>query len=305
MPTRFCHLDSCPERSRGHCGRCGLVGYCCKEHQVADWARHKPHCAEAREREAAPHVLLPRAPASLLRALHARATAAAPCACKADEDCRAYSFRLTGAAASVAELASVASDPELRAAAPFAADLCARTDDAPLKDLLDLLARDAGCEAWLLELQPADERPAWVSSLALARRRGGGGPGADAGADARVAGTEGVLVAVAPPGEAARVTALRALDGQRLPAAFAACLRSCATVGVTPLPLDNLVFAPGLVHGCAEASNMLRGLLASVGRTSLCMHVHPHCLLAAYWAQHRGHRGIANHLLQRACPGGA
>jgi tetratricopeptide (TPR) repeat protein len=46
--TRHCHASGC--RSEGvtrMCGRCGRVGYCSRECQVADWRSHKPDCARA------------------------------------------------------------------------------------------------------------------------------------------------------------------------------------------------------------------------------------------------------------------
>ncbi len=50
---RSCALPGCAA-SEPHptafkfCGACKTVHYCCKEHQAADWARHKPACKAAR-----------------------------------------------------------------------------------------------------------------------------------------------------------------------------------------------------------------------------------------------------------------
>ena len=36
----------CASDTRTRCKRCGLVAYCCKEHQQQDWKAHKPMCNE-------------------------------------------------------------------------------------------------------------------------------------------------------------------------------------------------------------------------------------------------------------------
>ena len=46
-----CKLADCQAAAaqHGRCSRCKLVEYCGKEHQKADWARHKPECLAASE----------------------------------------------------------------------------------------------------------------------------------------------------------------------------------------------------------------------------------------------------------------
>ena len=56
--TRCCALPACnaPELRASafrRCAACMKVVYCCKEHQVADWPRHKPACKAARAGAAA------------------------------------------------------------------------------------------------------------------------------------------------------------------------------------------------------------------------------------------------------------
>ena len=44
----FCGLEGCSIEvaSKGLCGRCKDIHYCCKEHQTEDWKRHKKECKE-------------------------------------------------------------------------------------------------------------------------------------------------------------------------------------------------------------------------------------------------------------------
>ena len=48
---RVCELADCEAAAaeNGRCSQCKLVDYCSKEHQKADWARHKPECFAASE----------------------------------------------------------------------------------------------------------------------------------------------------------------------------------------------------------------------------------------------------------------
>lgn len=39
-----CHAPGCEEVGASLCSRCRKVGYCSKEHQRADWGRHKKEC---------------------------------------------------------------------------------------------------------------------------------------------------------------------------------------------------------------------------------------------------------------------
>ena len=46
-----CQLADCEAAAaeNGRCSQCKLVDYCSKDHQKADWARHKPECLAASE----------------------------------------------------------------------------------------------------------------------------------------------------------------------------------------------------------------------------------------------------------------
>jgi len=39
-----CMLVGCQDNCQSHCGRCGWKFYCSRDHQVADWFRHKKEC---------------------------------------------------------------------------------------------------------------------------------------------------------------------------------------------------------------------------------------------------------------------
>ena len=47
-----CGLEGCSKtvESKGRCSGCKDIHYCCKEHQVKDWKRHKKECKEMRSR---------------------------------------------------------------------------------------------------------------------------------------------------------------------------------------------------------------------------------------------------------------
>ena len=56
-----CGLEGCSQtvESKGQCSGCKDIHYCCKEHQVKDWKRHKKECKEKakagfKEKAAAP-----------------------------------------------------------------------------------------------------------------------------------------------------------------------------------------------------------------------------------------------------------
>lgn len=47
--SRICTV--CEQPSNKRCGKCFTTKYCNREHQVADWTNHKPHCATLREQK--------------------------------------------------------------------------------------------------------------------------------------------------------------------------------------------------------------------------------------------------------------
>ncbi|KAF7293978.1 hypothetical protein MKEN_01461600 [Mycena kentingensis (nom. inval.)] len=44
-----CEVESCRKISKGKCSTCSGAFYCCREHQSADWARHKAWCKEHKQ----------------------------------------------------------------------------------------------------------------------------------------------------------------------------------------------------------------------------------------------------------------
>ena len=58
VPHR-CELPLCSagdHAALSRCGKCHIVLYCCREHQVADWARHKVECAHIASLNLTPRV---------------------------------------------------------------------------------------------------------------------------------------------------------------------------------------------------------------------------------------------------------
>ena len=51
-----CGLEGCTQevetKAKGLCSSCKDVHYCCREHQTADWKRHKKECREKAKEKA-------------------------------------------------------------------------------------------------------------------------------------------------------------------------------------------------------------------------------------------------------------